>query len=215
MIIKARFASQCSECQGPIAVGQSILWSRTVRGARHADVELCHRLRNALRAEPVVVTVVGIVAFLQRAGEHLKAPKARFLSPTNEELRLSLAKPGSANPGSIYVTEAGRFIGKIAVDGTINGPLASRSELIETLQAIEADPANAARAYGALMGRCSFCGLTLTDAGSVAVGYGPICAGKWHLPWERLGVPELTQIPEAAAAAAEPQGDGVTDVVVH
>jgi hypothetical protein len=40
-----------------------------------------------------------------------------------------------------------------------------------------------ATAYGRRMGECCFCGLTLTDGRSIAVGYGPICAGKWGLPW--------------------------------
>jgi len=59
---------------------------------------------------------------------------------------------------------------------------------------VAADPARAAREYAALMGACSFCGLPLTDAGSVRVGYGPICAGNWGLPWTREGVPVLGEV---------------------
>lgn len=33
-----------------------------------------------------------------------------------------------------------------------------------------------------LTGHCSFCQRELTDAGSLEVGYGPICADRWGLP---------------------------------
>jgi hypothetical protein len=51
------------------------------------------------------------------------------------------------------------------------------------LASLAADPAAACSAYGHLTGACCFCRLPLTDARSVAVGYGPICAGNFGLPW--------------------------------
>jgi hypothetical protein len=39
------------------------------------------------------------------------------------------------------------------------------------------------QANGQKYKHCCFCGLELTDAPSLAAGYGPICADKWGLPW--------------------------------
>lgn len=36
---------------------------------------------------------------------------------------------------------------------------------------------------------CSFCGLHLTNPQSVVVGYGPICADNWGLPWGEVCLP--------------------------
>jgi hypothetical protein len=58
--------------------------------------------------------------------------------------------------------------------------------VFEALQDFAQNPLEAAKLYGTLTGNCCFCGRELTDnkAGrSVEVGYGPICAEKWGLPW--------------------------------
>ena len=57
--------------------------------------------------------------------------------------------------------------------------------------AVAADPAAAAKAYGALMGRCSFCDTAITDEGSVEVGYGPVCAKRFGLPHTPKGTKVL------------------------
>ena len=200
MRIKAKFASSCNDCGGPIQIEDPIEWERGVRGARHAARETCdmHRAAAAARPAPQPVEIGGIITFLNRAAEVLKAPKARFLSPENTEMRLSIAGPRSRQPGSVQVTIEGTWVGNILQDGRPHGPIASQPRLLELLVAIAEDPVNAAQAYGAMMSRCSFCNLPLTDEGSVEVGYGPICAANWNLPWARFGVPELTPIPEEA-----------------
>lgn len=45
------------------------------------------------------------------------------------------------------------------------------------------NPAAVAAQYGHETGNCSFCSKELTDNRSVSVGYGPICAEKYGLPW--------------------------------
>jgi hypothetical protein len=55
--------------------------------------------------------------------------------------------------------------------------------IIEPMAKFNADPAAVAQHYGHETNQCSFCGLELTDQRSVSVGYGPICAGNWGLPW--------------------------------
>jgi hypothetical protein len=57
----------------------------------------------------------------------------------------------------------------------------------EFLAALEADGkgglAAMAKQYGDATHNCCFCGLDLTDERSTSAGYGPICAGKYGLPW--------------------------------
>lgn len=40
-----------------------------------------------------------------------------------------------------------------------------------------------AAAFGEMTGHCCFCNTAIDTPESVAVGYGPICAGKFGLPW--------------------------------
>ena len=55
-----------------------------------------------------------------------------------------------------------------------------RAILADIVRPISADEA---AAWGHAHDRCVFCSLGLTDERSVAVGYGPVCAGNYGLPW--------------------------------
>jgi len=89
----------------------------------------------------------------------------------------------------INVTSAGcygqnTFYGSIGVDDGQFRPSGNLTQAtVDALAKFEANPAGIAAEYGRLTGECCFCGLTLTDARSVTVGYGPICANKFGLPW--------------------------------
>ena len=52
-------------------------------------------------------------------------------------------------------------------------------EVVDELRAIMADPFEASKAYGKLVGRCGVCGRTLEDEKSVAAGIGPVCASRF------------------------------------
>ena len=58
-------------------------------------------------------------------------------------------------------------------------------DLLAALESSDGKAALAAMAkkYGDATHNCCFCGLDLTDERSTSAGYGPICAGKYHLPW--------------------------------
>ena len=57
---------------------------------------------------------------------------------------------------------------------------------------------------GTFPGPLSFCALPLTDAGSVEVGYGPVCAKHWGLPHTPKGTPTVSP----AAAPVDPYTPG-------
>jgi hypothetical protein len=188
----SKFAGTCQRCRTAFLAGTAILWARNA-GATHADPQAC----AAAAAQPVapsppavVVNLRPIYEFLVGAqARGLQWPKARFLAPDGkQELRLTLAGTRSKVPGSIQVYLADAWIGRVEPpEGRVVGSLASNRAVLDLLVRIASNPAEAAQAYGALMGRCSFCGLALTDEGSVDVGYGPVCAKKWGLPHQPKG----------------------------
>lgn len=130
-----------------------------------------------------------VVALLNRAGQSLKRPKLRLMTADGRHLRLAILGPTSRNPGHIAVSGdyEGIYYGRIDPAGAFH-PKAGRdaatmTAIVTVLKAMATDPVGTATAYGRLTGRCCFCALPLSDPQSTAVGYGPICAGHFGLPW--------------------------------
>lgn len=75
----------------------------------------------------------------------------------------------------LYKTQSGYlFAKKLQEDGSWVGfPGAANKLRPETKMTLEQ-----AKQYGKMYGMCMLCGRTLTDEESVAMGIGPICAGK-------------------------------------
>ena len=200
------------------------------------------QIARVAAGRPAVETVnmKPVVDFLEVAKANgKKFPKARFLAADGKgELRLSIAGAQSKAPGSVQVVfvpadapapvarprygwrddDAPRtdvWLGRIESDGTVVGKLAQDTATLAILRAIVADPAKAAAEYGRITSRCSFCDTKLTDdrsGASVDVGYGPICAKRYGLPWNPKGAtktlkpiptdgdePSVGYQPEAAA----------------
>lgn len=117
-----------------------------------------------------------VQAFAAATKSGLRNPKFRVGNYT-----FSPAKSGSANAGCIYAKRDGIYVGRITPQG---GYFASRDGTPEDrarIEAICADPLAAAVLHGQQTGRCSCCGLELTNAESIRLGIGPICRGKWGL----------------------------------
>lgn len=55
--------------------------------------------------------------------------------------------------------------------------------ITQLLKDLSQNPAGMAAAYGKLSGRCCFCASELTDDKSISVGYGPVCAKNYSLPY--------------------------------
>lgn len=94
-----------------------------------------------------------------------------------EGLILSLAPDSGVNAGAIYVkSEDKLYLGKV-----VQGRYLGRNEAQEALQRIAESPRDAAIRYGQRTGTCACCGRALSNAASVKLGIGPICAEKWGL----------------------------------
>jgi hypothetical protein len=124
----------------------------------------------------------------------LQYPKLRFQLPT-QVLIVKLAGSKSKYQGDIMLTnDAGygmpdnKYFGRI--EARNSGLVAGRDltpEIEQLLQRIAADPIGTAAEMGKLTGNCVFCGKSLTDktGTSQALGYGPVCAKKYNLPWTK------------------------------
>jgi hypothetical protein len=134
-------------------------------------------------------SVAGLLALFNTAKANgLKNPAIVAQSPVGP-IRLSVAGERARQPGTINVAEKGRFgeatwYGRIKLDGTFEAARdGAPAELVAYLAEFAARPAETAAAHGHTTGNCCFCDRPLTDARSTSVGYGPVCAKKWSLPW--------------------------------
>lgn len=157
-----------------------------------------HKLAlEALTPRPAPVNVgdaSGIVALFAKASARLKFPAINISDASGRSYRLSPAKPESANAGSVYVKVGGEYVGKLSPDGAWRPTGNCPEGVAAFLTDFAANPAQRAAAHGHATGNCCFCNRLLTDAVSVAVGYGPVCAENYGLPH---------RAPQADAPAAE------------
>ena len=190
----SKFPGRCTACGCRFPVGAEINYVRGT-GASHYLPAACAAAKAAAAAVPEApkLDLTPMVDFLKAAqARGLKRPKLRVLHLDQQhELALGLTLVGRA-PGSLSVVgELEGYIGCVRPDGVVTGQLASLPLLQVYLVQVAKDPATAAKHYAALKCLCSFCAKPLTDAGSVEVGYGPICAKHWGLPHHPQGTPEL------------------------
>jgi hypothetical protein len=210
MTIKARIESTCPNCQNRIKVDDSVQWTRGSK-AYHTVCPPVVMKTPTVAAAAGSVDLTALVAFLTAAKAHLKFPKVRFLAPDGKsELRLSMTGPLSKYQGAVNIKIGYDYTGRINTDGSVVGARVT-PELVATLTKVASNPAAAAKAYGALCGRCSFCNLPLTDEGSVEVGYGPICASHYGLPHSAKGTKAVRVVGTVPAAPVLVQGVALVD----
>lgn len=135
----------------------------------------------------------GVVSLLEHAqARGLKFPKLWLQLPDRSPLRVTIAGERSRTPGYLMLTDGRPFgentyYGRISPRGVLewgrDATEERRGQLAPLLARLAAEPAKVAAEYGHLTGQCCFCARVLNDERSTAVGYGPICAEKFGLPW--------------------------------
>ncbi|HEX3624295.1 MAG TPA: DUF6011 domain-containing protein [Verrucomicrobiae bacterium] len=139
-----------------------------------------------------VINMAGIIKLLNTAKFNGLARPKIFIGNATEEYRLTFAGAQARFPGSINVTgknpELGgyNFYGRIHLDGRwepSNKFLGHAQKIADMLQRLADNPVEQAQTFGRRTGICMFCHIELTDPRSVAVGYGPICAEHYGLPY--------------------------------
>ena len=121
-----------------------------------------------------------IIELFDKAAAHLQYPKMRFPF-ANVNITIYRQGKNSANAGGLAITGNGGndYYGRIDRRGNVQLKLTAPKEVTQILQ----DPQGVAIMLGKASNHCCYCGLALTNKSSVYHGYGPICAGKWGLPW--------------------------------
>jgi hypothetical protein len=160
---------------------------------------------RAAAAAPVAVASAGdlsrVVAMFDRARQHLRRPAIVL-----DGFRVSVAGARAAQPGSLTITSVDRtepprensrfggmerkWFGRVSTAGEFQPGRDAPVDLADKLRRFAADPAGVAAEYGRLHGACCFCSRALSDERSTAVGYGPICADHYGLPWGEREVAE-------------------------
>ena len=146
--------------------------------------------RTVQKRETVEIgSLEGISALFDRAAASMKRP-AILVADADMTYRLSLAGPTASVPGSINVTtnqsfENRTWFGRILPNGQFQASprQTAPAGLVDVLRRFSADPAGVAAQYGRETGSCCFCARDLTDGRYIHVGYGPICADRYGLPW--------------------------------
>lgn len=125
------------------------------------------------------------------AEQKLKDPsfKFKYLSQdktTYHEIEFYLPKKYKKDKtfrNFLYITVNGEYMGLVTKEGKLqikdNVSLHTRN----AITAIFENPVYEAIQHGRHHSNCCFCGTTITSKDSLQVGYGPICAEKWGLPW--------------------------------
>lgn len=175
--------------------------------------------RPAERPVATVGNLSGVMALFETARSHLRRPAIVIGVPAiNETVKLTVAAAHHRVPGSINVVSETRrddrygkplWYGRIHTDGRyeqreVNEAVAAR------LAAFATNPAAVAAEHGRLTGRCCFCNRHLEDERSTAVGYGPVCADHFGLPWGER--PTDFAAPVAGAYVAPPPTTGTAPV---
>jgi hypothetical protein len=135
-----------------------------------------------------VLNMTGVQQLFDKAQVHLKYPKIRLQTPSGQPVTIYRAGQMSKYVGQLMVTDGkkfgmNQFFGRIDKAGAWFPRPGVTSELEQLLDALSNQPAATAAAYGKLTGNCCFCGLPLSDQRSTDVGYGPVCADHYGMPW--------------------------------
>jgi len=148
------------------------------------------------RWEPINLPL--ITTMIERAKEKLKGPRLT-LKGVSIKVMHPMAGRGRGGKTWVWGPQPGDSWGELHSDGTWVPPMTCPKEIVELLIQFNADPVGTAKLYGTSTGCCCFCARELSTAESVSVGYGPICADRFGLPWGPTVI--ATQIEKARRLA--------------
>lgn len=147
--------------------------------------------RPAAAPAETVGDLSGIFALFQRARQHLRFPAIVLNVPGySDAMRISVAGQAAREPGSLTVTAneervmgRRRWFGRVLTNGSFQPGRDVPAGVADQLRRFAANPVEVAAEHGRLTGRCCFCNHALEDERSTSVGYGPVCAEHYGLPW--------------------------------
>lgn len=148
------------------------------------------RIENPVKLPDTVrIDAQKIFSMMTAALATVKRVKVELRTSTGQRLVCKIAGPTSKYAGQIMISDGGpfgaaMFFGRIQENGEFLPTQKATQPVIDLIKEFSADPEVVAANYGRLTGSCCFCKKTLDDDRSKAVGYGPICAKRFNLPWK-------------------------------
>jgi len=153
-------------------------------------------------AEPIYGDFKAIEVMLMLAADNIQTPKIRLMTNWRDPdadhrfVQLTFSKNRETGKREILVHIDGwaghgyrKFAGWINENHLMPWRADRMTDDVKNLiQDFSMDPARVARACAGLLGACSYCGQRLTDDTSKAMGYGPVCAKHYGLPWGAAAV---------------------------
>lgn len=139
--------------------------------------------------ESSVENAEGVYELFRAVNGTLKYPKIRLQTASGDPVALSRAGDRAKHPGTINVTDGGRYgenkwYGRIHPGGRWeHGRGGVPQDVQDMIERLSLTPLTVATEHGKLTGHCCFCNTELTDGRSTDMGYGPVCAKNWALPW--------------------------------
>tara|TARA_R100000908_G_C3743966_1_gene139767 strand:+ start:683 stop:1288 length:606 start_codon:yes stop_codon:yes gene_type:complete len=126
--------------------------------------------RNVCKDQPLDVNSLELEEKFKTARSNgVKWPRMTF-----DNIKVKLAGDNSRNPGALYVTEYGNYLGKVYHGKFYKVPECS-PEASEKIKKLISDPEMTVKRYGIETGQCCICSRTLTNPESIKLGMGPIC----------------------------------------
>jgi hypothetical protein len=125
--------------------------------------------------------------FTQAKKSGLTFPKIRFtLGQPGNEINYKIYARVHKNPGNLVLKQDGKHILELSPAGDFFWDSSvENAEKLQLKHYLDSeDLVKKLAATGRQTNNCCFCSTGLTNHISVAVGYGPICADNWGLPWD-------------------------------
>lgn len=163
-------------------------WSESQRFWAH---KLANEIQTVKPKSEFRTLYEALKPMFDKAAERLKYPRVTFNFP-DFVIKFSVAGKGAAVPGSITVTLNGMWMGRLTLDGLTTSKNCG-DDCIKWLEEFSKNPVKVIIDYGKSSGFCCFCNTRLTDSRSVSVGYGPICAEHYRLPWGNRPQPQRVE----------------------
>lgn len=159
----------------------------TVNQQRAAE-NMVERMKQPQPPEAKTSDLGKVYAFIEKAKQHLKFPKIVLMLSDGTGIKVYMSGPRSKYPDTVNIQTMDRgWFGRIFRNGEWHKPRSMTfqqvDETTKLMNRLAADPAAVASEYGHLTGHCCFCNRKLDDERSTKVGYGPVCADHYGLPW--------------------------------
>ena len=207
MPIEIRFPSRCKACARQVVAGTKMLWEKGSGVRCFPSCDDCAQQDTQVSQEPAAVGFPKILETLRR----VRSAKLRLAAidangAWTDVYRITMGTSASRYPGCPYIVDAAdrAWMGRIHLDGrwepSRRETTQDRMPTVERLLAeLEADFAGTVARIGKECGACVMCSRELTDPRSLAMGYGPVCADSYGLPWG-----DVAAEPELEAPAVNP-----------